>query len=151
MKKAQRKSWWDAVTSHQHQTLRNGHRLRSYSLPASLLMQLLSWSCISNLMPPVSNNKKRKRLSVWSGKCVISEVWELEGTAAIICSDILYYRKRSGRHRPLLRHCCPKQLLLELEQTARNCFFLKAWPKPWKHSRSLLVVTGVCLVVAEIN
>lgn len=111
----------------------------------------VAWSPSEKQKKKTQTTKQGTCLSAWSGECVISEVWGLEGTTAIICSDILYYRKRSGRHRPLLTHYCPEQLLLELEQTARNCFFLKAWPKPLKHSRRLLVAIGVCLVVAEIN
>lgn len=124
----------------------------SFSAYATAQLELHQWlDAPSEQQQKKKKKKSRAHVCVWSGKCVISEVWELEVTTAIICSDILYYRKRSGRHRPLLRRCCPEQLLLELEQTARDCFFLKAWPKPLKHSRSLLVAIGVCWVVAEIN
>lgn len=57
IKHVQRKSWWDSVTFRQHQTLRNQHHLHVNFLHASLLIQLLSWSCISNWMPPVSNKE----------------------------------------------------------------------------------------------
>lgn len=100
--------------------------------------------------PQWAAKKQSTCFSVWSCKCVISEVWELEGTIPIIWSDILLYWKKI-KHHPLLRHCCPKQLLLELEQSARNHFFLKAWPKPFKHSRSLLVAIGFCLVLTKFN